>query len=149
MDTNNKKSLSIEEVLEKDGVYISTTVGVSMYPLFQNRRDTIIVEKPSGRLKKYDVPLYKRGEQYYLHRILKVLPDGYIICGDNCVTKEYDITDKEIIGVLKAFYRKNKYSTVDSFGYRVYSVLWSHTYLARKISKRIYSLFLRLFRKKQ
>ena len=147
MDKNNKETLSIEEVIAKDGVYVSTTVGVSMYPMFANRRDTIVVQKPQGRLKKYDIPLYKRGDKYYLHRIIKVLPEGYVICGDNCVTKEYDITDKDIIGVLTSFYRKNKYATPNDLKYRIYAVVWTHTFWLRKSLKRIYSLFLPLFRK--
>lgn len=33
----------IEEVLEKKGVYIGMTAGVSMYPMLRNKRDTIVV----------------------------------------------------------------------------------------------------------
>ena len=32
------------------------------------------------RLKKYDVPLYRRGADYVLHRVVKVLPESYVIC---------------------------------------------------------------------
>lgn len=95
----------IEEVLEREGVLVSTTVGVSMYPMLRNRRDTVIVSPASGHLKKYDVPLYRRGGKYVLHRIVDVVDDRYVICGDNCIRREYDITDREIIGVLTGFYR--------------------------------------------
>ena len=75
----NKETRSVEEALRENGVYISTTSGVSMRPLFANRRDTVIISPVNGRLKKYDVPLYRRGDQYILHRIVKVLPDSYVI----------------------------------------------------------------------
>ena len=35
--------MHIEDVIQKDGVYVSTTAGVSMYPMLRNRRDTIII----------------------------------------------------------------------------------------------------------
>ena len=67
----------IEDVVAQDGIYVGTTSGVSMYPMLRDRRDTIIIQPCRGRLKKYDVPLYHRGEKYVLHRIVKVLPDSY------------------------------------------------------------------------
>ena len=82
--------LHIEDALNEKGVYVSTTSGVSMYPMLRNRRDTIIVKPPTAPLKKYDVPLYRREDDYVLHRIIGKDDRGYIICGDNCINKEYD-----------------------------------------------------------
>lgn len=98
--------LHIEDALNEKGVYVSTTSGVSMYPMLRNRRDTIIVKPPTAPLKKYDVPLYRRGDDYVLHRIIGKDDKGYIICGDNCINKEYGITENQIIGVLVGFYRE-------------------------------------------
>ena len=125
----------IETILEKEGVFVSTTSGVSMYPMLRDRRDTIIVTKPDGRLKKYDVALYKRGESYVLHRVIKVLPDSYIIRGDNCLAKEYGITDGDVIGKLKSFYRKEKEINMMSISYRLYSrlIIVLHPLVAFKI----------------
>ena len=113
----------IETILENDGVFVSTTSGVSMYPMLRDRRDTIIVKKPEGRLKKYDVALYRRGASYVLHRVIKVLPDSYIIRGDNCLAKEYGITDDTVLGVLTGFYRGDKEKSMKSFSYKLYSRL--------------------------
>lgn len=123
--------MHIEHVLEQEGVFVSTTSGVSMRPLFKHRRDTIVIVKPSGRLHKYDVPLYRSGDRYLLHRIIQVLPDSYVICGDNCLNKEYGITDADIVGVLKEFYRKNKHYTVENRGYRLYARIWVAIYPLR------------------
>lgn len=112
---------NIEEMLKTEGVYITTTVGFSMYPLLKNRRDNVLIRPKEGKLKKYDVPLYKRGDKYILHRIIKVTDKGYIIRGDNCDNKEFDITDEKIIGVLTALWRKEKFFTVDNFIYKCYS----------------------------
>lgn len=110
----------IEEIIAGQGMYVCTTVGVSMYPMLRNRRDTIIVTPCSGRLKQYDVPLYRRGDKYVLHRIIRVLPDGYVIRGDNCLHNEYGITDEQIVGVLSGFYRGEKQVNMDGLAYRAY-----------------------------
>lgn len=113
----------IETILKKDGVFVSTTSGVSMFPMLRDRRDTIIVTRREGRLKKYDVALYKRGDSYVLHRVIEVLPDSYIIRGDNCLSKEYGITDDTVLGVLTGFYRGDKEKSMKSFSYKLYSRL--------------------------
>ena len=97
---------NIEEMLEKEGLFIATTVGMSMYPLFKNRRDNVVIKPVTGKLKKYDVPLYKRGDKYILHRIIDI-KDGYIIRGDNCYADE-NVPEKEVIGVLTEFFRRDK-----------------------------------------
>ena len=132
---NNKRS--IEEVIKEEGVFVSTTAGVSMYPMLRNRRDTIIVMPYTGRLKKYDVPLYKRSSDYILHRIVKVLPDSYVICGDNCEKKEYGITDEQIVGVLTGFYRGAKQIDMNSPAYKIYVRVWCATFPIRRVYKKI------------
>lgn len=114
---------SIEKALTDEGVYVSTTSGVSMYPMLRDRRDTIIVTPTNERLKKYDVALYRRGESYVLHRVIKVLPDSYIIRGDNCIAKEYGITDTEILGKLSGFMRGEKEINMNGVPYKLYSRL--------------------------
>lgn len=121
----------IEDVLAEQGVYVSTTSGVSMYPMLRDRRDTIVVSPCAGRLKKHDVPLYRRGESYVLHRIIRVLPDSYVIRGDNCAYSEHGITDSDIVGVLTGFYRGDSYIDMDASGYRLYVLLCRVSYPLR------------------
>lgn len=123
----------IEEVIKEQGMLVCTTVGTSMYPMLRNRRDTIIVERYEGRLKKYDVPLYKCGSRYILHRIIEVRPDSYVICGDNCERKEYGITDEQILGVLTGFYRGSKQIDMRSWKYKAYSRLACATFPLRRL----------------
>ena len=114
-----------EDVIERDGRLIYTNVGDSMRPLIRQDRDILIIEKPNGRLKKYDVPLYKRNSgQYVLHRVLKVRPNDYVICGDNRYSKEYGITDRHIIGVLTAVVCDGKEMPITDWRYLIYVHLW-------------------------
>ncbi len=111
---------NIEEILKRDGAYISTTSGVSMYPMLRHRRDTIVVTPCAERLKKYDVALYRRGGKYVLHRVIKVLPDSYIIRGDNCILREH-IPNSDILGRLTCCYRKEREIKLNGFAYKAYS----------------------------
>lgn len=142
---SNKRQ--IEDVLKEEGLFVSTTVGVSMFPMLRNRRDTIIVEPYEGRLKKYDVPLYKRGSNYILHRIIEVRPDSYVICGDNCIQKEYGITDEQILGVLTGFYRGSKKINMDGLGYKIYVRVWCRLYRIRRLYGRMRRVAARVWHK--
>lgn len=128
---------NIERIIEEQGFYASTVVGISMYPMLRNRRDTVIISPVDGRLKKYDIPLYRRGDAYVLHRIVRVLPESYIICGDNCMELEYGITDEQIIGVLTGFYRDDKMADINGFLYGIYVRVWCFLYPIRRLGKRI------------
>lgn len=139
---------TFEEELQKNGRLIYTNVGVSMLPLLRQNRDLMIIEKPTGRLKKYDCPLYKRDDGHYvLHRILKVRENDYVICGDNCWQREYGITDDNIIGVLTAVVRDGKTILVADWRYRLYVHIWCDFFWVRYVLLRFKNLLVRLKRK--
>ena len=125
---------SFEEILDRDGVLVYTNVGTSMMPLLRQWRDIIeIRKKEPGLCKKYDVVLYKRNGQYILHRILRVLPSGYLIAGDNNYFVEQDITDVDILGVMKRVIRNGKNITMDNPLYLLYVHLWCDCYTLRML----------------
>lgn len=131
---------TFEEELKEKGTLIYTNVGTSMRPLIRQGKDVMIIKRPEEwgvckhKLKKMDVPLYKRDSgQYVLHRVVKVTEEGYVLRGDNTYSNEYGITDKHILGVLTGVIRNGKEVSVNSLGYRVYSYVWYYTYYIRKI----------------
>lgn len=93
----------IERELKENGIYMTKTEGDSMNPMLYDGSRIIIVP-PNFPLKKYDVPVYRRDGHYTMHRIVKITRKGYIICGDNRIHLERDITDNDIVGVLNSFY---------------------------------------------
>ena len=108
MQLQETQKYKIEDVLREKGVYVGPTVGVSMLPMLKNRRDTIVVRPKTARLKPLDVALYKRGNDYVLHRVLSLTDDGYVIRGDNCYSDE-NVPEDAVIGVLTEFFRKDKH----------------------------------------
>ncbi len=124
--------MTYEEFLDKNGSLTYRFRGISMKPMLRQDKDLFtVVKKTDERCKKYDVVLYRRAGQYVLHRIVKVLPDGYIILGDNCMYKERNITDADILGVLVSFCRGGKNVSIDNIWYRCYSKVWYYLYPLR------------------
>ncbi len=111
----------LEESLRENGICVTTTKGNSMNPMLVEGRDKVVIVPPVFPLKKYDIPVYRRGDHYTMHRIVKVSRNGYIICGDNRITLERDIKDKDIIGVLEGFYQGDKYISCDDAVYLKYA----------------------------
>lgn len=129
---------NFEEVLAAEGKLIYTNVGDSMKPLIRQGKDLLVIERTRGRLKKYDVPLYRRESgQYVLHRILQVRERDYVICGDNRWQKEYGITDQQIIGVLTSVIREGKTVSVTDRKYQFYVHLWCDFFPVRALIVRI------------
>ncbi len=121
-----------EDVLAREGRLIYTNVGGSMLPMLRPKRDLLVIERPNGKLRRYDVPLYKRDSgKYILHRVLKVRKDGYVLCGDNQWWREYGVTDRQIVGVLTAFVRDGKEIPVADRWYWLYVHLWCDLFWLR------------------
>ena len=127
----------IEKVLSDEGMYVSCVVGHSMEPMLYERRDTVAVVPVTERLKKYDIALYRAGEKYVLHRVIKVLPDSYVFCGDNCVELERGITDKDILGKLTEVWRGEEKMKLDGFKYGFYCRVRVLSFLPRRIIRRL------------
>ena len=101
-----------------------TVVGNSMYPVFRDGIENVIMTKPD-RIKRRDVILYRRESgDYVLHRIIGRGKDGYKLCGDNQTAVEYPVKSDNIIAVMTGFERNGRTVNNDCLWYRLYSVLW-------------------------
>ena len=137
---------TFEEILSRDGRLIYKTRGVSMQPMLYQNRDLVIIETFEGRLKPYDVALYRRGKQYVLHRVLSLGDGVYYIRGDNTYTIE-TVPEGNVLGVLTGFVRKGKQHQVTEPGYRFYSRFWHFIYPLRLFRLRLRSRFKKLLAK--
>lgn len=130
---------TFEEYLQQFGTLIYKNVGTSMLPMLKQGRDLFSVRKKGEkRCKKYDVILYRRPPgQYVLHRIVEVRENDYVVLGDNCVRKEYGITDEDILGVMTSFVHNGKTYQADDLRYKVYVFCWCKSYRLRMAAKRL------------
>lgn len=131
---------NIEQELKEHGIYITSTKGDSMNPMLIEGRDRVVIKSPEFPLKKYDIPVYRRGNHYTMHRIVRIHRGKYIIRGDNRYYSEYDISDADIVGVLAAVVRDGKIIDISDKRYIAYGKKICRTYPFRK--------FIYVFRKK-
>lgn len=137
----------IEKILRDEGVYVSSVVGHSMEPMLYEGRDTVAIVPVTDRLKKYDVALFRVGEGYVLHRVVKVLPDSYVFCGDNCVTLEVGIRDEDVVGKLQKAWQGEREIALGGFRYRIYARRKVILFLPRKLYRRLRGALTRRIKK--
>lgn len=116
-------SSNIESILEKEGFYLFTGSGSSMWPLIRDGIDTIEVRPVRQSLSAGDVVLFRDAlDKYVLHRIIEVKDGIYLLRGDN--TYAPDLVPKEkIIGIMTGLWRAEKKVSLDSPKYIFYSKL--------------------------
>ena len=113
--------------------------GVSMLPMLRQSGDSVVLSPHPQRLKKYDLPLYRREDgSYVLHRVIRV-GKSYTCVGDNQFEYERGIVHEQIIGVVTAFVRDGKEHSVDEFRYRVYCRLRHFSRPARRVYRALKS----------
>lgn len=124
---SNKYTYSeLEEIITQklsSGAHITIQPkGTSMLPLIHQGRDEVVLKKPNGRLKKFDIVFYKRASgQFVLHRIIKVRKNDYVLCGDNQTDYEYNITDDMILAVVEELIIDGKKVSVTDCDYLKYA----------------------------
>ena len=133
--------MTYEEHLREYGSLTYTNVGTSMLPLLRQGRDLFTVVPKEGRCRVGDVVLYRRPRaQWVLHRVVKVLPDGYLTLGDNCVVRER-VAEDDVIAVMSSFARgkRRRAHRVDELGYRAYTRVLLVTEAPRVALKRAFA----------
>lgn len=124
----------MEQILVETGELFTTASGISMLSCIRPKRDMIHLVTPNKSVKKHDVILYKRKNgNYILHRVMKTKPDGYVLCGDNQWVLERGIKDEQVLGVLKGFYRGERYVDCEKNRlYHIYVAIWCFSLAMRK-----------------
>lgn len=110
-------------LLEQNGEITGDTAGNSMKPLFRSGKDKAVIIRAESKIKIGDVLLYKssNADTLNLHRVVKITKNGPVLRGDSLFYNETNIARSNIIGILKGFYRNNKYYDCQKhFGYKIY-----------------------------
>lgn len=131
----------MEEKLKNGGRVVFKPKGTSMLPLIRQGKDRVALIKPSSRLKKNDIPFYRRSDgSFILHRIVSVEKDGsYTMCGDNQTLIEKGVTADMIVGVVDKVYRGERCYGANSLVMKAFCVyskirrIYRKTFLKRLI----------------
>ena len=117
----------LEELLRAGGTVTLTVTGASMCPFLAGGRDRVTLSAAMGRLKKNDLPLYRRPDgSFVLHRVVRVERDGsYRMCGDRQWQPELGIRQEQVIALASAYVRKGRALTNRNLFYRLYRTVWT------------------------
>ena len=112
----------IEEQLAAGKEVCFSPNGISMLPMLVPGRDSVTLRAAPDKLKKYDLPLYRRENgKFVMHRVIKVKKDGtYVMCGDNQYGREPGIKHSQIIGTVVSFERRGRVISCKNPIYRLY-----------------------------
>ncbi len=95
--------------------------GNSMLPLIRPCVDAVLIKEAPSKLKKYDLPLYRRTDgTFVLHRIVGVKNGTYIMRGDNQNVLERDIKREQILAVAIGMYKNDEYISFSGVKYWIY-----------------------------
>ena len=110
--------------------------GTSMLPMLREGVDSVVLSPVPQKLKKYDLPLYRRDDgTYVLHRVVKV-GQTYTCMGDNQFRPEPGLRHDQMIALVTGFQRNGREHTVTEPGYRLYCCAWHHTRTLRHFCHR-------------
>ena len=110
--------------------------GTSMLPMIRQGIDSVVISAPTGKLKKYDLPLYQRDNgQYVLHRIVRA-EECYTCVGDNQFDLERNLRHDQVIAVVTAFTRGKKRYRVEDIRYQLYCRFWHYSRPVRHLWRR-------------
>jgi len=114
----------MEEILTAGGSVELTVTGNSMKPMLLHKVSRVRLQPPR-QLSRGDLPLYRRDNGHFvLHRVVDVVNDCYICCGDNQWHLERGIRQDQIIAVVSDFVRRNNWRSVDNLLYCFYWKTW-------------------------
>lgn len=143
MEIKNFQDIDYKDNLNKNNVISFVPRGNSMWPTLKNKGQSVVVQAKRQRLNKFDVALYVRGQNnFVLHRVMQVLEDGYLMCGDSQFSLE-KVTEDQVFGVMIGFYRGEKYVDCNDDKYKKKVEKW---YKRKRLRKFRINFF--FFRKK-
>ena len=106
MTENYGENLLIQ--LQKFRTIAFVPKGNSMYPFIKDRGQSVYISIKENRLSPFDIGLFiRKNGTIVLHRVIEVLEDGYIFCGDSVLESE-KVLENEVVGFLTAYEKGNK-----------------------------------------
>ena len=127
----------IQEVLSQGQAVQFSPKGISMLPMLRQGIDSVVLSPITGKLKKYDLPLYQRDSgRYVLHRIITA-GKTYTCMGDNQFVPEPGVRREQMIALVTGFYRGDKYYSVKNPAYKLYCRFWHYSRPLRHFWRRV------------
>ncbi|MBQ4600757.1 MAG: S24/S26 family peptidase [Oscillospiraceae bacterium] len=135
----------LQETVSRGNRFRFSPKGTSMRPMLIMGRDSVELIKAPEKLKKYDIPLYRRDDgQFVLHRVVKV-GQSYTCIGDNQFVYETGVRPEQILAVVSGFSHNGKHYAVTDLSYRIYCRFWHYSRPVRHLLLRGTRFLKRIF----
>lgn len=109
-----------------------TVTGYSMMPMLHQYRDTVQLKPVDGALQPGNIALYLRDSgRYVLHRVIRLIPEGYLFCGDNQAELE-PVRQDQLIAVVDGYTKNGRIRRLDTVGYQLYCFVFVKLFWIRK-----------------
>lgn len=153
MDSLHNKAVQLEqvmplfrEILASGQSFSFSPRGTSMLPMLRQGIDSVTLSPLPEKLKKYDLPLYRRDNgQYVLHRIVAA-GETYTCMGDNQFDPEPGLRQDQMIALVTAFTRGGRTVSAKDPVYRIYCRLWHYSRPVRRFARRVKSRLRRMLK---
>ena len=122
--------------------------------MLRQYRDSVVLAPVDDRLQQGDIALYQRDDgSYVLHRVIRLIPEGYLFCGDNQAELE-TVRQDQLVAVVTSYIKKGQQRRLNEPGYCLYRFVWvklfgfrkGYIWLRRRLGRR-YSRLRRRFKK--
>ena len=129
-----KEAHPIYQTICENGSYVTVPNGKSMLPMLRSGKDSVLLVPAPAVLQKGEIALYlRRDGTPVLHRVRAVSANGYTMCGDGQTDCEYAVPHAAVLGVVKGFWRGERYCACTAKRYRVYVGVWCLSLRLRKV----------------
>lgn len=95
-----------------------------MLPFLQENRDFVVLQPLEDELSVGDIVLYKRGNGYFLHRVVKIQNGFFTIMGDNELNPDKGISKESIVAVVNNCFINGKAVSKADFLWKFYSKIY-------------------------
>lgn len=146
---DTREYVSVLRELVEQGREVSLIIsGSSMSPFLIHERDVICFKKPDRELRRGDMVFYQRdSEQFVMHRILKVKPEGFYIIGDAQTEIEGPVRREQIFALITKVKRKDKWIEPGDFWWEFFAKVWLRIIPVRRVAMSLYGILYKVRRK--
>ena len=105
---NDEFFARVLESLDKGLTATIPVKGYSMLPFIRGGKDLVVLEKATGYIRRDDIVLFRIGDRYIMHRVLKAQDGNYDIQGDGVWLGHEHPTREQILAKATTIIRAGK-----------------------------------------
>lgn len=140
---------TLAEILASGALFPLMVTGYSMIPFLKEERDTVYLQK-TNRFYKGQIVFFRRtSNEFILHRIRKIYPDGTLLVNGDAQSWCEVIGQEQVLAEVLYISRNGRRIDPQSAQFRLLEALWYPTKPLRPLIWRCYGRICKIFKRKQ